>query len=78
MSNRINIDPDSIVTNEILLLEKDFTINNIYKNVKDKLLEYFEGDQDKALQFIKDKIEALWDARILTYTGYSFYVSLKF
>ncbi|WP_333638506.1 hypothetical protein [Tissierella praeacuta] len=70
------INPDNIVSEEILMQKEEFSIKKIFENVKIKLINYFNDNEEKLFKFVTDKVNALWESRVLTYTGYSYYVNI--
>lgn len=59
-----------IVSNTILTQKGEFIPEDIYNIVKYKL-----SDIATLMEFIKEKIRALWKANLLTFTGFSYYVN---
>ncbi|MGJ0846444.1 hypothetical protein ACR77J_07140 [Tissierella praeacuta] len=70
------LNPNIIVSKEILMQEEEFSIKKIFENVKNQLIEYFNNNEEELFKFVTDKVNALWESRVLTYTGYSYYVNI--
>lgn len=70
------IDPNNIVSKEILVQEEEFSVKKIFKNVRAELMGYFDDNEDEIFKFVKEKVDALWEANVLTYTGYSYYKNI--
>ena len=71
----MKINPDLVVSNKILEKEGEFTSFEIFDEVKEVLKDSFESEND-ILKFVNSKIKALYESRVVTYTGYSYYLNI--
>lgn len=87
MNNKINTNLDYIVSEVILNQTKEFGVDDILKSILDKLKNITEElkninkksknitEEEDLLEFIIKKIKDLWEAKMLTYTGFNYYVN---
>ena len=71
----MNINPDLVVSKKILEKEGGFTSFEIFEEVKEVLKDSFESEND-ILKFVNSKIKALYESRVVTFTGYSYYSNI--
>ena len=71
----MKINPDLVVSNKILEKEGEFTSFEIFEEVKEVLKDSFESEND-ILKFVNSKIKALYESRVVTFTGYSYYLNI--
>ena len=75
MAEKLESNPNFIVSNAILEQTGRFTTNDIFKSVETRLLALFKQCINELLQFIKDKIIALCEIRLVSDTGFYYYVN---
>ena len=79
MNNKINTNLNYIVSEVILNQTKEFGADDILKSILDKFKNIEElkniNEEKDLLEFIIKKIKDLWEAKMLTYTGFSYYVN---
>ena len=73
--DEIESNPNYIVSNEILEQKGMFTLDDIFKKVKNRLLDRFQNSNDNLLMFIREKIITLCEVKLVSDTGLYFYVN---
>lgn len=71
----IKSNPNYIIAESILTFKGRFEVQDIIELVKEDLIDTY--DEDTIFEKVEDKIEALWKARMLVYTGIDYYVDTK-
>ena len=75
MSSNLSNNSDYIISNVILEQKGLFSLNDILEKVKGALLSLFEDNISRLIDFINGKIAELCDTRLVSSTGFYYYVN---